>query len=160
MPYLLIIAIIQIARPAPAAPRRGSEARRRRAVPAAAVRRRRGMQAELLLLVIRLVIDSGIPRLVGVERAAGAAAAGAAAGRVRLFVRSRCVAPVLEGADLVVDPADHAAGRRRWVWRRGAAAAAGEWVERWGGEAQTAGPQARVEDPAAEGEDGEEDHDD
>lgn len=72
----------------------------------------------------------------------------------------RAPARVLEGADLVVDPADHAAGRRRWVWRRGAAAAAGEWVERWGGEAQTAGPQARVEDPAAEGEDGEEDHDD
>lgn len=94
--------------------------------------RGRGLvEAEFLLFVVRFVANAGAPRLVGVQSAAGAAAARlcAVAG---FLVRAGggAVVAVLELADLGVDEAFDACGRGAWVVGGAAVRRLAEGLER------------------------------
>lgn len=89
------------------------------AAAAAAARIRSAVTAGELLLVVSvrvgLCTDPGIPRLVGVERPKAARAGASAAGVRGLVCAGRgAVVAVLKLANLRVDEADDAAGRRPW----------------------------------------------
>lgn len=117
------------------------------------------MQTQLLLFIVGLVADAGVPGLVRVEPVVSAAspASSAVAGGFLVCARGITVVPVLELAQLGVEPAADAGGRGAWVVCGGRVAREGVERGRW--QAELVGLDARVGYPAAVAAEREEDED-